>query len=71
ILMGGAGIQRGTVFGASDPHAAYPADNPVTPEDVVATIYFALGIDPKTRIEDPLGKPYPVALGEPIHGVFA
>lgn len=70
ILMGGAGIQRGAVFGASDAHAAYPADNPVTPEDVAATIYYALGIDPATRITDPQGQPHAVALGEPILGVF-
>ena len=71
ILMGGAGIRPGTVFGSSDKHAGYPADNPVTPEDVVATIYHALGVDPEMRIKDPQGQPHPVALGEPIHEVLA
>ena len=71
ILMGGAGIQPGTVFGSSDAHAGYPANNPVTPEDVAATIYYAMGLDPQTRITDPQGQPPPIALGEPIPGVLA
>ena len=71
ILMGGAGIQSGTVFGSSDAHAGYPANNPVTPEDVVATIYHALGLDPEMRIKDPQGQPHQIALGEPIHGILS
>ena len=71
ILMGGAGIQPGTVFGSSDSHAGYPASNPVTPEDVVATIYYALGLDPETRITDPQGQPHAIALGQPIQGILA
>jgi len=43
----------------------------VTPEDVAATIYYAMGLDPQTRITDPQGQPHPIALGEPIHGVLA
>ena len=69
--MGGAGIQKGTVFGASDSHSGYPASNPVTPEDVVATIYYSLGLDPETRITDPQGQPHPIALGQPIQGILA
>lgn len=45
---------------------ADPQRNPVTPEDVAATIYHALGIDPESRISDVLRRPHSVALGKPI-----
>ena len=71
ILMGGAGINAGLVYGSSDRIAAFPKTNPVTPEDVAATIYYALGIDPETRIADPSGQELPLALGSPIMPLFA
>ncbi len=70
VLMAGGGIRPGMVYGSSDEFAAYPASNPVTPEDIAATIYHALGIDPETRISDPLGRPHFVAIGEPILPLF-
>jgi len=70
VLLAGAGIQGGAVYGASDRFAAYPKLHPVTPEDVAATIYTALGIHPDTRVADPLGRPQHVALGSPIEAVF-
>jgi hypothetical protein len=70
VLLAGAGIRGGAVYGASDAHAAYPRSNPVTPEDVAATVYHALGIDPETRIHDHLGRPHHVALGTPILDLF-
>lgn len=71
VLFAGAGIRGGTVFGSSDKFAAYPKLNPVTPEDIAATIYEALGISPETRVLDPLNRPHSVALGKPIREVFA
>ncbi len=49
ILMAGAGIRGGQVYGSSDRSAAYPSTNPVSPQDVGATIYHCLGIDPRGR----------------------
>ncbi|MGE0374169.1 MAG: DUF1501 domain-containing protein [Planctomycetaceae bacterium] len=66
VMLGGAGIRGGYVHGSSDKEAAYPASNPVTPEDIAATIYHALGIDPSTTITDPLNRPHHLALGNPI-----
>jgi hypothetical protein len=68
--MAGAGVRGGAVHGASDKLAAYPARDPVTPEDVAATIYWALGIDPQTHIRDKFGQPVPLARGRPITGIF-
>jgi hypothetical protein len=70
-LLAGGGICPGAVFGASDRYAAYPARDPVTPEDLAATIYAALGIDPGERILDALHRPHDVALGAPIGALFA
>jgi hypothetical protein len=71
VLLAGGGIQGGAVYGQSDRFAAYPARDPVTPEDMAATIYCALGVDPAVRIVDPLDRPQSVALGRPIRELFA
>jgi uncharacterized protein (DUF1501 family) len=70
VLFAGAGVRGGSVVGASDRFAAYPKLDPVTPEDIAATIYDALGIAPETRIHDPLNRPHSVALGKPICALF-
>lgn len=54
------------LYGKSDRYAAYPAEKPCTPEDIAATIYHALGMDPESRIYDPLNRPHSLALGNPI-----
>jgi uncharacterized protein (DUF1501 family) len=49
MLLAGGGVQGGRVVGTSDKHAAEPKDRPVTPQEVAATVYHALGIDPRTQ----------------------
>lgn len=70
VLMAGGGIRPGMVYGASDAFAAYPKSNPVTPEDITATIYHALDIPPETLVYDALNRPHAVALGTPIFDLF-
>ncbi len=70
VLMAGGGIRGGAIYGASDAHAAYPRSGAVTPEDIAATIYHALGIAPETQLVDPLGRPHAVSLGKPIEAIF-
>ena len=69
VMFAGGGMPAGTVYGSSDRDAAYPASNPVTPEDVAATIYQALGIAPDTLIRDPLDRPHFVSTGAPIQAL--
>lgn len=70
-LLAGAGIRGGAVWGRSDKDAAYPADNPVSPEDMAATVFHALGIDPATRILDAQNRPVPLLeTGEPLERLF-
>ena len=63
LMLAGAVIKGGTVYGASDAQAAYVADNPVRPADLVATVYRSLGIDPATRVPDHTGRPIEIAQG--------
>ena len=51
--------------------AAYPATDPVTPDDLAATMFWALGIDPATEVHDTLGRPLPIAAGKPITRIFS
>ena len=63
VVFAGGGVRGGAVFGASDKNGAYPTANPVTPQDLAATIYHCLGIDPETRLPDRLGRPVEVGSG--------
>jgi hypothetical protein len=65
ILLAGAGIRGGAVVGESDKHAAEPADRPVTPAELVATIYHTFGVNPKTLLTTPRG-PLSIVEAAPI-----
>ncbi len=69
-LFAGGGIRGGAVYGSSDKIGAYPATDPTSPDDLAATIYWALGIDPATEFVDTLGRPLPIAAGRPITSLF-
>ncbi len=70
VVLAGGGVRGGQVLGASDRLAAYPATPPVSPADLAATIYHALGIDPRTELHDALGRPLPLSDGRPLHELF-
>ncbi len=56
-LIGG-GFQPGLIYGASDSIGAYPAESPLVPGDIIATLYQALGIPTDTLLHDNLGRPH-------------
>jgi len=62
-VLAGGGMKRGFVYGESDASAAYALTPTVSPEDLAATIYHTLGIDPETQIKDAQERPVPVAPG--------
>ena len=66
VMMAGGGIPGGAIYGASDKFAAYPHRDPVTPQDVAATIYRVMGLDPETTIRDALDRPHALSAGTPI-----
>jgi hypothetical protein len=58
LLFAGGGFKSGLVYGASDKIGAFPARNPITPGEYVATIYHALGVDSSQMIYDQLARPH-------------
>jgi hypothetical protein len=60
MLVGG-GVARGKVEGRTDRIAGAVLDTPVSPKDILATMYHLLGIDPETTIRDRLARPIPIA----------
>jgi hypothetical protein len=71
-LLTGGGTKQGMVFGSTDQHAAWPTTDPVSPSDVVATIYCLLGVDPHQTVPDRAGRPVAIAHGgEPIAEAIA
>lgn len=64
VFLTGGGIHGGQVYGSSDAHGALPKSRPCSPSDVHATIFTALGIDPRTATNDRLGRPFALSDGE-------
>jgi hypothetical protein len=63
IAMAGGGMPGGTVIGASDATGESPADRPVTPADLAATVYTLLGIDPARTLFTTDGRPVRINQG--------
>jgi len=59
-LFAGGGVARGNIVGASDQQAGDPTDRPVSPKDLLATMYHLLGIDPHTMLPDRSGRQIPL-----------
>jgi hypothetical protein len=72
IVMAGGGVARGKVFGASDALAAEPADNPLSVEDYVTTVYHLLGIDASQSLMSPGDRPQQIVMnGKVAEGLLA
>jgi Protein of unknown function (DUF1501) len=71
LLLGG-GTREGFVLGASDKLGAYVNDSPVSPGDLVATMYHLLGVDHRLSLPDLTGRPIPISHGGvPIQPILA
>ena len=60
LVLAGGGVARGRVVGATDKYAGAPSERPVSPKDILATMYHLLGIDPHTRLADRTGQTVPL-----------
>ena len=60
VYFAGGGVKGGRVVGKSDDIGAFPAERPVKPSEVVATIYKSLGLDLETHLPGPNSRPYPL-----------
>ena len=66
-LVSGGGLRMGQVVGATNSRGEYPAERPLSPQDLLATIYRHLGIDTRAEFRDFAGRPFPILSGgEPI-----
>ncbi|MBI3410564.1 MAG: DUF1501 domain-containing protein [Planctomycetes bacterium] len=64
MVLAGGGIRGGQYYGSSDRTGAYPHDNPVTPADIHATVFRALGYDPHGIFyQSAEGRPFPLSEG--------
>jgi len=71
LFLAGGGIKAGHVHGASDKIGARPQTDPVTPAEIVATIYRCLGIPADLVLHDQLQRPFTVVPnGQPIAGIL-
>ena len=71
-LLAGAGMKGGQVVGESDAKAEGPKDKGISPDDVAATFYRSLGIDPRKEYHTPSGRPVMIVrYGEPIKDLIS
>ena len=56
-VLAGGGFKRGCVHGSTDASGMAPATDPCTPDDIAATIFTQLGIDPHQELQTPTGRP--------------
>jgi hypothetical protein len=69
-LMAGGGVKRGYVHGRSDKTGSAPAENPVHPTELLATVYHALGIEPHTIVYNHLKQPRELVKGQAVTALF-
>ncbi|MGH9172790.1 MAG: DUF1501 domain-containing protein, partial [Vicinamibacterales bacterium] len=70
-VIAGAGVQRGVVYGKSDKTASSPVENPVHPNDLLATIYHSVGLYPRRMVYNHLNQPREMVKADAITPVLA
>lgn len=71
VALAGGGVKGGQVIGSSDWIGGYPKERPVHISDLAASLFHALGIDPRTHLYDIQGRLRFICDGEPVHELFA
>ena len=70
-IVAGAGTKRGFVLGQSDKTGSSPAEDPVHPTELLASMYHACGIDPETIVYNHLNQPRELVKAKPVSKLFA
>ena len=70
-VIAGAGVKRGYVHGRSDKTGSAPLEAPVHPGQLLASIYHAFGIDPRTIVYNHLNQPRELVKAEAVTQLFA
>ncbi len=66
----GRGLRGGELYGESDKQGSSPVKDPVHPTELVATVYYAMGIDPSMEVLNDLKQPRPLVYGSPLTRLF-
>jgi uncharacterized protein (DUF1501 family) len=69
-VLAGGGVKAGCVYGKSDKLGAYPTVGQVRPEDLSATMFELLGLDPEAEIRDAQDRPLPISRGTPVRDIL-
>ncbi|HKI37655.1 MAG TPA: DUF1501 domain-containing protein [Gemmataceae bacterium] len=69
-FFAGAGVRGGQVIGKSDKIGAYPVTTPFSPDDVGATVYHVLGVDPASEVRDRQDRPTQLNRGNVMQCLF-
>ncbi len=69
-LFAGAGVCAGQVIGKSDKIGAYPTTTPYSPDDIGATVYHVLGVDPASEVRDRQDRPVQLNRGQVMEALF-
>jgi hypothetical protein len=70
-VFAGAGVQGRQVIGKSDKIGAYPITTSYSPNDIGATVYHVLGVNPAVEVRDRQNRPVQLNRGEVIHTLFS
>lgn len=70
-LLAGGGVRRGFVYGASDRYGERPDRDGCRPDDLAATMFYLLGLDPHAEVSDAVGRPLPISSGRVLHEIIA
>lgn len=65
-LFAGGGVARGRVVGRTDKQGGTVTERPVSPKDILTTVYHLLGIDAETLLTDRIGRPLPLVQGNVV-----
>jgi hypothetical protein len=69
-LFAGGGVRGGQVIGRSDRIGGYPVTTPYSPDDLGATVYHALGLDPESEVRDRQNRPVQLNRGRVMEALF-
>jgi hypothetical protein len=70
LVVAGGGAPGGRVLGRSDRFAAYPLEDPYTPQDLGASILDALGVNPHSEVQDNFNRRVPLSTGRVRPALF-
>jgi hypothetical protein len=70
VLLAGAGLPGGAVYGRTDRYAAEVTESPVSPADLTATIFHLLGVNPHATVPDAQGRAYRISEGNPVSAIL-